>query len=525
MLLTAPGMVSHIMNYYRQKSPSDDGKAAQKGRVDRMGTLRLISETEELPFLGFLEKGKSVRMFENELYMAPIVSHPSPSNLFLLVRDRHSPSRFFIRPSPLQLSVGQVQPLSSVYGPRERKTPLIMKDRLHAFILRLCMKKDTNGVVSFSSIASAFPRCKYSHIRKILRSIAHPFDGDFWKVSPTHSLPSEEELRSLLTPKMICLYEAMLVGMQRLHDMGVKRLLTVKEVRQHIPPHILSADIALQKEVRELEDVLLTSPWALSKNFTQIFFNQKTIRLAVTPEAGEGAHNAFGDDKTLFSFVRRHTPKEQRLARNASASVMGTAADLRRLTEEQAKSYLIQNGYRDEDLRHVKRWDLVKYVRNISSSLAASHGRDAHLARFAREAYLDKTRSRLQYTKDIRDVFGNQLRFLSSTHEDSSSSEEDEEGESGDASADHAMELERFLVHQQHNTSDTLMSSAEFLRLSRNEREKILKEERDREMEQQAKATVRELAHCRPGRRPLLRCTWTIKYVTPFTSTYDRDTR
>ena len=155
-VFSAPGMVGQIVNYYRRRNMQDTGKEL---RNFRFGARCLLEDTQELPFLGFLSKGKvllpfiyiflfslvffkfsqkilnilcfqTVRMLENKMYSAPVVEHSPPSNTFLLVRDRKNPNSFTLRMIPSSFSVGQEQLDVAINTPAARATPQLVKQRL-----------------------------------------------------------------------------------------------------------------------------------------------------------------------------------------------------------------------------------------------------------------------------------------------------------------------------------------------------------------------------------------------------------
>ena len=173
-LLTAPGMVSQMWNYYRKESRNDES-GQSKLRSYRHGGTHIVEDDEELPFLGVVNRGRILRMFQNTLYFLPLSQHAPPSNLFLLVRNRKKPSHFTIRECPHLFASGQEQPLREIYTPNARTTTNIVKTRLQAHIYRLFSRKKYGGVVKHSEV-----RC-FGHFRSlyVIHSLHSPLHSSW----------------------------------------------------------------------------------------------------------------------------------------------------------------------------------------------------------------------------------------------------------------------------------------------------------------------------------------------------------
>src|SRR5690606_37406426 len=124
-------------------------------------------------------------------------------------------------------------------------------------------QKDVLGKrLRIGRILTAFPQFSEGTIRKWLKEYAESHRGGqessgLWFLKADAPRLSEEDLRSLVTPEMACVYEAMLVGQQRLIDQGY-------EVHENIDDEgqMQQHDDAEGREDSQLR----TAPWNLAAN-------------------------------------------------------------------------------------------------------------------------------------------------------------------------------------------------------------------------------------------------------------------
>ena len=90
----------------------------------------------------------------------------------------------------------------------------------------------------------------------------------------------------------------MLAGMQRLQDQGVHRFKTADDFQK-----VNLSDKQLKADSQIVLDLLKITPWNLSQNFSKVFKEQKTIKLAVSNLRAEDAQ--WYGDSSFFSFQRR----------------------------------------------------------------------------------------------------------------------------------------------------------------------------------------------------------------------------
>lgn len=129
--------------------------------------------------------------------------------------------------------MGQTLPNESeVPGPHARKNTNTAKLRL-MIVAWILIKKNLDPAkqrVKLSRLIKYFPDQTELQMRQRLKIKGNEFleyDKDagfhsgYWKLNPTYDFPTERgEVEALVTPEMVCLYEAMQVGAQHLRDAG-----------------------------------------------------------------------------------------------------------------------------------------------------------------------------------------------------------------------------------------------------------------------------------------------------------------
>jgi len=89
------------------------------------------------------------------------------------------------------------------------------------FIYRLFWKsRDNPRRIRMDDIKQAFPAHSESSIRKRLKQCADfkrtGMDSNWWVIKPEFRLPSEEEIRAMVSPEQCCAYFSMIAAEQRL---------------------------------------------------------------------------------------------------------------------------------------------------------------------------------------------------------------------------------------------------------------------------------------------------------------------
>lgn len=258
-------MCSKIINYYKRKASKDHGPPELKyGEVVYPHTS---------PFLGTLSQGQCVQAVENNLYRCPIFEHKIKDTDFLVIRNRHSLS---IREIDAVFAAGQQCPLFEVPAPHSRCATNFTRDFLQVHFDPQCLVlllppeikifecvyslqvtiyrmfhncPDEPQWVRMDEIKRAFPLVNDLNIRKCLKLCSDfkrvdgmfllfctatlvlivldafinlsgylliALDSSCWVLRPDFRLPTEEEMRNMVTPEQCCAQFSMLAAEQRL---------------------------------------------------------------------------------------------------------------------------------------------------------------------------------------------------------------------------------------------------------------------------------------------------------------------
>eukprot|EP00057_Strongylocentrotus_purpuratus_P005992 XP_011660466.1 PREDICTED: transcription initiation factor TFIID subunit 1 [Strongylocentrotus purpuratus] len=414
------GMATRITNYYKRK-PSSDAKPPLHEYGE---TINVHSS----PFLGSLRPGQSLQAFENNLFRAPLYKHKVPTTDFLLIRTRH---KYHIRALNDIFTVGQQYPLLEVPGPNSKKSNNHIRDFLQVFIYRLFLKSiDRPRRIKMEDIKKAFPTHSESSIRKRLKLCADfkrtGLDSNWWVMKPDFRLPSEEEIRAMVSPELCCAYYSMQGAEQRLKDAGYGE------------KSFFAPDNDDDDDNAKIDDEVKTAPWNTTRAF--IAAMKGKCLLAVTGVAdptgcGEG-----------FSYIKvPNKPMQQKGETNLPMSLMqdeavekptqpkktvtGTDADLRRLNLKQAKQLLRNFGIAEEDIKKLSRWEVIDVVRTYSTQQARTG--DSTTSKFARGNRFGIAEHQERYKEECQRIFDLQSKVLSNT--EVSTDEESSSGEGEDS--------------------------------------------------------------------------------------------
>ncbi|XP_067134209.1 transcription initiation factor TFIID subunit 1 isoform X1 [Centruroides vittatus] len=391
-LVMQVGMATKIKNYYKRKPGKDIGAPEYKyGETAYAHTS---------PFLGSLAPGQSVQAFENNLFRAPIYDHEMPDTDFLIIRTRQ---HYYIREIETIYTIGQELPLFEVPGPNSKKANNFIRDFLQVFIYRLFWKnKDTPRRIKMEDIKKAFPSHSESSIRKRLKLCADfkrtGMDSNWWVLKPEFRLPTEEEIRAMVSPEQCCAYYGMLAAEQRLKDAGYG------EKSLFAPEEENDEDMQMK-----MDDEVKTAPWNTTRAFISAMKGKCLLQLAGVADptgCGEG-----------FSYVRIPNKPQQSKEEGSSQppakkTVTGTDADLRRLSLSNAKQLLRKFGVPEDEIKKLSRWEVIDVVRTLSTEQAKA-GEEA-MSKFARGNRFSIAEHQERYKEECQRIFELQNRVLSS---------------------------------------------------------------------------------------------------------------
>ncbi|XP_054481614.1 transcription initiation factor TFIID subunit 1 isoform X2 [Anoplopoma fimbria] len=412
-LIMQVGLATKIKNYYKRKPGKDPGAPDCKyGETVYCHTS---------PFLGSLHPGQLLPAFENNLFRAPIYLHKMPETDFLVLRTRHG---YYIREIVDIFVVGQECPLFEVPGPNSKRANTHIRDFLQVFIYRLFWKsKDRPRRIRMEDIKKAFPSHSESSIRKRLKLCADfkrtGMDSNWWVLKPDFRLPTEEEIRAMVSPEQCCAYYSMLVAEQRLKDAGYG------EKSFFAPEEENEEDFQMK-----IDDEVRTAPWNTTRAFISAMKGKCLLEVTGVADptgCGEG-----------FSYVKvPNKPTQQKDDKEpqpAKKTVTGTDADLRRLSLKNAKQLLRKFGVPEEEIKKLSRWEVIDVVRTMSTEQARSG--EGPMSKFARGSRFSVAEHQERYKEECQRIFDLQNKVLESTEvlstdTDSSSAEDSDFEEMG----------------------------------------------------------------------------------------------
>ncbi|KAF3991303.1 hypothetical protein FT663_02804 [Candidozyma haemuli var. vulneris] len=315
-ILSNFGMGSKLINYYRKEKEDDNSRPKAP-----LGETHVLGVEDRSPFwnFGHVAKGDFVPTLYNNMIRAPIFKQEPKNTDFLLIRSSGcgNHQRHYLRAINHLFAVGNVFPAVEVPAPHSRKVTNTSKNRLKMIVYRT-MNKNGNARLSVKDISSHFPDQNDMQNRQRLKEfMEYQRKGDdqgFWKIKNMDVVPTEDEIRAMITPEDAALLDSMQHGSQVLDDIDslynddsrkqdLKREKREKEGSKEMEEHENEEkEKAAEKKRREkdgeaeetIDEGL--SPWSLSKSF--IFANQTKAMLQLN---GEGDPSGIG---LGFSFLR-----------------------------------------------------------------------------------------------------------------------------------------------------------------------------------------------------------------------------
>ncbi|KAG0305411.1 hypothetical protein BGZ98_004180 [Dissophora globulifera] len=298
------GMGSFLINYYR-KEAIDDTHVPQM----EIGEPFVLDVADASPFLGFgnVEPGQTINAMYNNLIRAPVFEQPARSTDFLVIRNTYKgETKYYIRHIPHLYVVGQTYPVQDVPGPHSRKITTMVKNRLQISAFRF-IRKDPYSRLRFAKLVKAYPEYSEIQIRQRLKEFAEfqrkGNNTGFWKLKANTPLPSEEEIRKLVTPEMVCLYESMLVGQRHLLDAGYGKAADGED------------DGGNEDNEANMDIEEQLAPWITTRNFINATQGKAMLKLwGAGDPTGRGEGFSFVRISMKDIFLRQGESLEERLA-------------------------------------------------------------------------------------------------------------------------------------------------------------------------------------------------------------------
>ncbi|KAF2927800.1 transcription initiation factor TFIID subunit 1 isoform X2 [Oryza sativa Japonica Group] len=420
LLLANAGMAARLCTYYQKTSPSDQTATSLRSNSDGLGTMLAIDPADKSPFLGNIRSGSHQSCLETNMYRAPVFPHKVATTDYLLVR---SPKGMLsLRRIDKLYAVGQQEPHMEVFSPGTKNMQNYILNRILVYVYREFRAREKPGIIPQirADELPIQPPITEAIVRKRLKHCADLRKGPkghlFYIQRPDFRIPSEEELRRLLTPENVCCYESMQAGQYRLKHLGIEKLtqpVGLASAMNQLPDEAIELAAAAHIE-RELQ---ITS-WNLTSNFVACTNQDKENieRLEITG-VGDPSGRGLG-----FSYVRV-TPKapvsnsthKKKSAAAKGTTVTGTDADLRRLSMDAARELLLKFGVPEEQIDKLTRWHRIAMVRKLSSEQAASGVTmdEIPVSKFARGQRMSFLQLQQQTKEKCQEIWDRQIQSLS----------------------------------------------------------------------------------------------------------------
>nr|XP_023018958.1 transcription initiation factor TFIID subunit 1-like [Leptinotarsa decemlineata] len=416
-LMNQVGMCSIIKNYYKRKAGKDSGPPTY-----RYGET-VYARTS--PFLGVLLPGQSIQAIENNMYRAPLYEHNIPETDFIVIRTRR---QYYIREMDSIYLAGQQCPLYEVPAPNSKKANHFVRDFLQVFIYRLFWRsKDIPRKIKLDDIKRVFSSYSEYSIRKGLKLCANfkrtSMDSKGWVIKSEFTLPTEEEIRAMVSPEQCCAYFSMIAAKQRLKDAGYAEKFTSAE----------DDDEEIQSK---MEDEVKVAPWNTTRAYIQAVNGKCLLQLTGPADptgCGEG-----------FSYVRVTNKPTQ----NKEHESQPKRAVTGRLSVNKSKALVRNFGVPEEDNKELSRWEIVDVLRTLSTEKVKAGGEGIDkFSRCNKLTIADENQER--YKKECQRIFDLQNRVLACADVLST-----DEGESSEDIEEMGKKIEDMLINKKTSTRE-----------------------------------------------------------------------
>ncbi|XP_018009322.1 transcription initiation factor TFIID subunit 1 [Hyalella azteca] len=469
-LLSYTGMCTRIKNYYKRRACNDKGPPEY-----RFGETAYAHTS---PFLGSMHPGQSIQTLENNMYRAPLYEHKMPPTDFIVIRTRNG---YSIREAEALFCSGQECPLYEVPGPNSKSANNYVRDFLQVFIYRLFWKsRDEPRRIKMDEIKRAFPTHSESSIRKRLKPCADfkrtGVDSNWWVIKPEFRLPTEEEIRAMVSPEQCCAFGSMLAAEQRLKDAGYgDKFLSALEDDN-------------EDDTQKLDDEVKVAPWHTTRAYIHAVKGKCLLQLTGPADptgCGEG-----------FSYIRipnKPTQNKEEQEQQPKRIVTGTDADLRRLSLNNAKGLLKEYGVPDEEIKKLSRWEVIDVVRTLSTEKAKAG--EEGMNKFSRGNRFSIAEHQERYKEECQRIFDLQNRVLASEEVLSTDEGSSEEEDNDSDMEEKGKYIENILANKKTSSQMSLEKEEQ----ERKELQKMMMSEEDRALEKKKQNKKEEDDNSRYG--------------------------
>lgn len=359
-ILSNFGMGSKLINYYRKEKDDDNSRPKAP-----LGETHILGVEDRSPFwnFGYVEKGDFVPTLYNNMVRAPVFKHEPRKTDFLLIRSQGAGNhqRYYLKALDHLFAVGQIFPSVEIPAPHSRKVTNTSKNRLKMIIFR-AMNANDESRVSVKDISHHFPDQNDMQNRQRLKEFMdyqrHGDDQGYWKIKGSDLVPTENEIKAMISPEDVAMLDSMQHGQQILEDLvylfgETKREETKREYRKakdeaNMDENAREKERAKEKEREEKQrkqkekaekdkddigDVAVDeelAPWNSTRNFLNA--NQSKAMLQLNGEGdptGIGLGYSFLRVTQKSSFSPLYAPVKENVPKN------NTAAYQQKLYEEE----------------------------------------------------------------------------------------------------------------------------------------------------------------------------------------------
>ncbi|XP_039844257.1 transcription initiation factor TFIID subunit 1-like isoform X2 [Panicum virgatum] len=458
LLLSNAGMGARLCTYYQKTSPADQTATSLRNNGDGLGTVLAIDPADKSPFLGDIRSRSHQSCLETNMYRSPIFPHKVAQTDYLLVRS--AKGVLSLRRIDKLYAVGQQEPHMEVFSPGTKNVQNYLLNRVLAYVYREFRARERPDVIPQiradelpiqSPLTEAIVKKRLKHCADFKKG---PKGHFFWTQRADFRVPSEEELRRLLTPESVCCYESMQAGLYRLKRLGIVKLtqpVGLASAMNQLPDEAIELAAASHIE-RELQ---ITS-WNLTSNFVACTNqNRENIERLEITGVGDPSGRGLG-----FSYVRvaPKAPASNSMLKKKSAAakgttVTGTDADLRRLSMDAARELLLKFGVPEEQIDKLTRWHRIAMVRKLSSEQAASGITidEIPVSKFARGQRMSFLQLQQQTREKCQEIWDRQVQSLSAIDGDDNGSDTEANNDLDSFAGD----LENLLDAEEFDDEDT----------------------------------------------------------------------
>lgn len=383
-----------------------------------------LVEKDKLPTVGQLTSKDfcGITLLDNNLSRTPLfIQTPKKTDFLLVCTTVKGEKRYFLRRIKNVYTAGQIQPKLEVFSPYSRQYNSFLRN-FQKFYIKSNFER--NNLINIDDMKGVFPTVNDHNLRRQLKLMGgdeDPTDKKMFYQTREMTFEQEEiagDSNFEVTPEDVCLYYRMHQSMYKLIFFGIEELkstdkisvLRTKFYRKNI------TDVEKTMIAKRVIEEILLSAWNVSQSFLSCMQNQGRMYLEGfgDPTAGNGGINFI---KLPLKISRYESMLLKLSQRNKTNQIVtGTGSDLRCLSMKFVHKKLKQQGYNEEVLSNLERWDKIEILREIANKMLENKNQpqDEELIKFARNMRMTTEKQKEKYQMDINNLFMKMITTLSS---------------------------------------------------------------------------------------------------------------